>query len=531
MAKSIASNRIQVSITSHTNSLLVVLSHIYFWSYFFIWLLPPFENRIQILIGFEKSCPDASKHFLTLPKYTTDLFSRNGQPHTLSLTPKEDSRAFVRKAYQRYLHRKSSEIYRQKKSFSIDDQGLLQRGSEWRTFKQRGASSIYTTLQNCTLKNLETSASVILIWQLCRDFGPFNFPWTASEIDCSAWRHAVDYSFFGSDRNWNPISFRKPMESLNVRQIRNRIAFLGESIGWHPDFYEEIKDSEVIVAFREETEATCFFCCDRKQMWQMCILHCEHTSCIDCVKRNYRMCIEDTSLLPPKCCKKYPLVYASVAAERTNEIHKLARWIATGRVPSPIGRCYACEKDIWPGAELGDVGLCVFCNERTCLRCNVKWHGFSKVECQIGQLNGLIAMVMDNQWSQCYHCGLVVERREGCAHIKCRCGAEFCYHCGGKWPECPCRTTGKKLKLNIMRDQGAREGGEEYSKGLSAQHHSMAVANEQRYMEVADVLRLLKVLKTYQEGVVREIGNLRRRLRVLNDSEEDIIEYGSLSAV
>ncbi|KAK6350573.1 hypothetical protein TWF718_003762 [Orbilia javanica] len=511
--------QIQVSITVDDKTISIA-STIYFWFHLVLWLLPLFRNHIDIFIGLEKSCPDASKHFAAFPSYTTSLFAQNGQPNALSLQPKEDTRIFIRKAYQRYLHRKYSETGQLTKSFLVDDDGMIQRVSEWRAMKQRGASPIYSSLQNCTLKNLQKSTSTILIWQLCRDFGTFNFPWTDKEIDCGIWRHSVDYSFFGTDRSWAPVSFQTPMEELNTCQIKNRIAVLGESVGWSPDIDEEIEDSEEIVAFRQEIEATCFFCYDKKPIWQMCVLHCAHISCIDCVGRNYKLCLEDTSRLPPSCCKKYPIIYASTAAQNTTEINRLARWIVTGINPSPLGQCYACSKDIWPNAECGDIGLCISCNERTCLRCNVKWHDFERVECRLGQLSGFFRIIAANGWSQCYNCGLVVERSDGCAHIKCRCGADFCYHCGGKWPNCPCRTNGQRMKIDITRDQAAEDNGKKYTKNLSAKHQAKAIASEQKFMDIADVLNLLRIIKAYQVGVAREIRNLRKKLQILKENEE-----------
>ena len=34
----------------------------------------------------------------------------------------------------------------------------------------------------------------------------------------------------------------------------------------------------------------------------------------------------------------------------------------------------------------------------------------------------------------CPSCFSLVQRTEGCPHMKCKCGAQFCYTCGAPWP-------------------------------------------------------------------------------------------------
>jgi hypothetical protein len=47
-----------------------------------------------------------------------------------------------------------------------------------------------------------------------------------------------------------------------------------------------------------------------------------------------------------------------------------------------------------------------------------------------------------------------VEKSEGCHHMKCRCGMEFCYACGGIYKECEC------YKRDIRMSGGARDDDE-----------------------------------------------------------------------
>eukprot|EP00493_Phyllostaurus_siculus_P014559 UN14784 len=50
-------------------------------------------------------------------------------------------------------------------------------------------------------------------------------------------------------------------------------------------------------------------------------------------------------------------------------------------------------------------------------------------------------------WMQCFECGHVVEKRGGCDHITCICGAQFCYMCGSKWGSCTCEAVGEQHTL------------------------------------------------------------------------------------
>ena len=40
---------------------------------------------------------------------------------------------------------------------------------------------------------------------------------------------------------------------------------------------------------------------------------------------------------------------------------------------------------------------------------------------------------------QCVRCQFWVQKNDGCDHMTCRCGYEFCYICGGEYRKCNCR--------------------------------------------------------------------------------------------
>lgn len=43
---------------------------------------------------------------------------------------------------------------------------------------------------------------------------------------------------------------------------------------------------------------------------------------------------------------------------------------------------------------------------------------------------------------RCVRCQFWVQKNDGCDHMTCRCGYEFCYICGGVYGSCQCHARG-----------------------------------------------------------------------------------------
>ena len=67
-------------------------------------------------------------------------------------------------------------------------------------------------------------------------------------------------------------------------------------------------------------------------------------------------------------------------------------------------------------------------------------------------------------WKRCGKCNILVEHKDACRHMTCRCGYQFCYVCGSKW--CTCSCTGDMLSQikneasNRLRERQEREARE-----------------------------------------------------------------------
>jgi hypothetical protein len=49
------------------------------------------------------------------------------------------------------------------------------------------------------------------------------------------------------------------------------------------------------------------------------------------------------------------------------------------------------------------------------------------------EIKKFLEVAEDGKWKRCEKCGNMIERTEGCNHMECRCGYEFCYYCGETW--------------------------------------------------------------------------------------------------
>ena len=82
--------------------------------------------------------------------------------------------------------------------------------------------------------------------------------------------------------------------------------------------------------------------------------------------------------------------------------------------------------------------LCPWCNKRYCLNCKDEWHkGLTCQEYKDSRNekkldSQFFKFVKGAKFKVCPKCKYWVEKSHGCNHMRCRCGADFCYVCGKK---------------------------------------------------------------------------------------------------
>ncbi|EEH43975.1 uncharacterized protein PADG_00264 [Paracoccidioides brasiliensis Pb18] len=199
-----------------------------------------------------------------------------------------------------------------------------------------------------------------------------------------------------------------------------------------------------------EKKVTCLTCLsDDIPISKVAKLACSHRMCGDCLKRIFELSVKDPQHMPPKCCTSdhIPLKHVDKLFDQKFKMQwnkKYQEYTTKNRIYCPAKGCGEWIKpsnihlNTRSGATGGrKYGKCSKCRTKVCALCNGKWHMDS--DCPKDEDTRLFAEVAKEEgWQKCFNCKAVVELREGCNHMTCRCTAEFCMICGAKWKTCEC---------------------------------------------------------------------------------------------
>lgn len=144
-------------------------------------------------------------------------------------------------------------------------------------------------------------------------------------------------------------------------------------------------------------------------------LQCQHRYCRACVTRLITDATVDESLFPPRCCDQtMPLssIRPYISAELAAKIQQKAIEYGT-----PYRTyCTCCGVFINLDDIEGHRGHCFRCDQDTCILCKGKYHDG---DCpRDAALEGVLQIAREAGWQRCFGCHAIVERQEGCNHIK-----------------------------------------------------------------------------------------------------------------
>lgn len=153
-------------------------------------------------------------------------------------------------------------------------------------------------------------------------------------------------------------------------------------------------------------------------------LSCGHRMCHACLKRQFKLSVEDPQHMPPTCCtsEHIPLRYVERLFDDKFKIlwnKKYQEYTTANRLYCPTK---GCGEWIKPSKIRMDrvtgrrYARCGRCTTKVCVLCNGRFH--TRRECpRDEETNRLVQLAKDKGWQRCYNCKAMVELKEGCNHM------------------------------------------------------------------------------------------------------------------
>ncbi|KAI0416129.1 hypothetical protein F5X98DRAFT_364707 [Xylaria grammica] len=224
-----------------------------------------------------------------------------------------------------------------------------------------------------------------------------------------------------------------------------------------------------------------------------------HNYCVPCFRRLVVSACQNEQHWPPKCCLNN--IPDHTIRANVNELQWLEyreRAIEWNRPVADRIYCSQPECSLFIRPEYIILGQSVArCTDGhyTCLICRNAQHE-GEICPQDEDMIRTNELAEAAGWKRCNTCQAFVEHSEGCQHMTCRCGAQFCYVCGARWRTCSCTM----IHLSVFKQQAESRRTER----LERQAREEA--------EIREALRLVREFEREEEERARVLREKERRL-------------------
>eukprot|EP01018_Ginkgo_biloba_P029308 Gb_23736 [translate_table: standard] len=205
----------------------------------------------------------------------------------------------------------------------------------------------------------------------------------------------------------------------------------------------------------------CLICCENKAPWEMVTVKCFHRFCSHCMGRYVDSKLQACHV-PIRCpqmgCEHYISAEECKAFLPADSYESLLKTLAEANIPDskkvycPFPNCSAlldkghdssARASTSSHPEVTTIGCveCPECRRLFCADCCVPWH--SSISCEEYQSLPaderesedvtLHRLAQNKRWRRCQECRRMIELTQGCFHMTCWCGHEFCYACGAEY--------------------------------------------------------------------------------------------------
>ncbi|XP_027932132.1 uncharacterized protein LOC114187916 [Vigna unguiculata] len=280
------------------------------------------------------------------------------------------------------------------------------------------------------------------------------------------------YAFTDSELLHDQITFGKKMDMPLLLALRERILELTNNFEDFvlklipsTDLEQPLHFAKVAIGLvtfpinGERLLKNCSICCDDKPVQIMITLKCSHIFCSHCL-RAYADGKVQLSQVPIKCpqpgckycisateCRSF-LPFTSF--ESLEKALSQADIDHSDRIYCPFPNCSVlldtleCVSARSSSSQSDNSCLeCPVCKRFICVDCKVPWHSsmnclefqnLSEDERDASDIS-LHRLAQNKRWKRCQQCRTVIELTQGCYHMACWCGHEFCYSCGAEYRE------------------------------------------------------------------------------------------------
>lgn len=217
---------------------------------------------------------------------------------------------------------------------------------------------------------------------------------------------------------------------------------------------------------------------------------CAHRFCFSCMKEHVKVKLLNGMLpaCPQDGCTTKLTVEGSKIFLSPRLLGIMVQRVREGQIPPnqkvycPYPKCSAlmslrevmhpmqASSSNYTAADAATLRKCVKCRGSFCINCKVPWHDrmtcydykrrYPHARPEDAKLQNLARQRL---WRQCVKCKHMIELAEGCYHMICVCGFEFCYTCGKEWKEkkatCSCPLWDEH---NIIREVNDYEDDDDY---------------------------------------------------------------------
>ncbi|KAK0630060.1 hypothetical protein B0T17DRAFT_635687 [Bombardia bombarda] len=244
-------------------------------------------------------------------------------------------------------------------------------------------------------------------------------------------------------------------------------------------------------------------------------LPCHHY-CKPCFRRLITTALENEAQWPPKCCLT-PIPYRTTAKNIAGDLLKqYKKKDEEFKIPVE-NRIYCSEPDCGEWIRKVDKARKrARCSRghTMCVMCRQPPHpGDSACPRDLDQQLA-DRLAGEEGWRRCISCTVLVEHREACQHMTCRCGAQFCYVCGLLWRTCACTME----QLAAIKTAAAARRAEREARQAEEDAWLRAALEQIERLEAED-RRREEEARAAEEARLEELRRREERVRVRREEE------------